>query len=65
MSGSRLKLPWALSFSFARAIQQPALDIWLGKEKNVPEAQKALYHRAVCNRAARQGEYTIEMERES
>jgi fructose-bisphosphate aldolase, class I len=59
------KLPWELSFSFGRAIQQPALDIWLGKEKNVPEAQKALYHRAVCNRAARQGEYTIEMERES
>ena len=57
------KLPWELSFSFGRAIQQPALDIWHGKEKNVPEAQKALYHRAVCNLAARQGEYNIEMER--
>jgi fructose-bisphosphate aldolase, class I len=56
-------LPWELSFSFGRAIQQPALDIWHGKEKNVPEAQKALYHRAVCNRAARLGEYNIEMER--
>ena len=58
------KLPWELSFSFGRAIQQPALGIWHGKEKNVPEAQKALYHRAVCNHAARQGEYNIYMERE-
>jgi fructose-bisphosphate aldolase class I len=57
------KLPWELSFSFGRAIQQPALDIWNGNENNVPEAQKALYQRAVCNRAARQGEYNIEMEK--
>jgi fructose-bisphosphate aldolase, class I len=56
------KLPWELSFSFGRAIQQPALDIWHGKEKNVPEAQKALYHRAVCSSAARQGKYNSEME---
>ncbi|MBK6283680.1 MAG: fructose-bisphosphate aldolase class I [Draconibacterium sp.] len=58
------KLPWELSFSFGRAIQQPALDIWNGNEKNVTEAQKALYHRAVCNLAARQGEYNSEMEKE-
>jgi fructose-bisphosphate aldolase class I len=51
------ELPWELSFSFGRAIQQPALDIWLGKEKNVPEAQKALYQQAVFNLAARKGEY--------
>ena len=56
------KLPWELSFSFGRAIQQPALYIWNGNEKNVPEAQKALYHRAVCNRAARQGKNNSEME---
>jgi fructose-bisphosphate aldolase, class I len=56
------KLPWELSFSFGRAIQQPALDIWHGKEKNVTEAQKALYHRAVCSSAARQGKYINEME---
>jgi fructose-bisphosphate aldolase class I len=55
--------PWALAFSFARAIQQPALEIWQGKEANVLAAQKALHHRAVCNRAARQGEYTAAMER--
>ncbi len=52
------KLPWELSFSFGRALQQPALEIWNGKEVNVQEAQKALYHRAKCNFAARRGEYT-------
>ena len=56
------KLPWEVSFSFGRAIQEPALDIWHGKETNVPEAQKALYHRTICNRAARQGEYNDKME---
>jgi fructose-bisphosphate aldolase, class I len=49
---SRSRLPWALAFSFARAIQQPALEIWQGKEVHVPAAQQALYHRARCNRAA-------------
>ena len=57
------RLPWALAFSFARAIQQPALEIWQGKEANVLAAQKALYHRARCNRAARRGEYNAAMER--
>jgi fructose-bisphosphate aldolase class I len=57
------RLPWALAFSFARAIQQPALEIWQGKEANVKAAQKALLHRARCNRAARRGEYTAAMER--
>ena len=57
------QIPWALSFSFARAIQKPALEIWHGNEANVPEAQKALNHRAKCNRAARQGEYKIDMEK--
>ena len=59
----RNQLPWELSFSFGRAIQQPALDIWHGKEKTVTEAQNALYHRAVCNHAARQGEYNIEIDK--
>ncbi len=57
------RLPWALAFSFARAIQQPALEIWQGKEANVKAAQQALLHRARCNRAARRGEYTAAMER--
>ncbi|HEY9073382.1 MAG TPA: class I fructose-bisphosphate aldolase, partial [Desulfobaccales bacterium] len=57
------RLPWALAFSFARAIQQPALEIWQGKEANVVAAQQALYHRARCNLAARRGEYDATMER--
>jgi fructose-bisphosphate aldolase class I len=57
------KLPWALSFSFARAIQQPALEIWQGKEANVTNAQKALNHRAKCNLAAAGGKYTEAMEK--
>jgi fructose-bisphosphate aldolase, class I len=56
------RTPWALSFSFARAIQQPDLEIWHGEEANVWAAQKALCHRARCNRAARRGEYTATME---
>ena len=56
-------LPWELAFSFARAIQQPALEIWQGKESNVPQAQKALFDRASCNRAARRGEYNPQMEK--
>jgi len=56
------KMPWPLSFSFARAIQQPALDIWRGDEKNVQAAQETLLLRAKCNWAARRGEYSSEME---
>ena len=56
------RLPWALAFSFARAIQQPALEIWQGQEANVKAAQQALVHRARCNRAARRGEYNAAME---
>ena len=59
----RSQLPWELAFSFARAIQQPAMELWDGKEKNVKKAQNALYHRAACNSAARKGEYTREMEK--
>ncbi len=51
------RLPWALAFSFARAIQQPALEIWRGEAANVPAAQQALRHRADCNRLARRGRY--------
>jgi len=60
---SAVKGPWALTFSFARAIQQPALAIWLGEDANVQAAQQALLHRAKCNRAARRGEYNAAMER--
>jgi fructose-bisphosphate aldolase class I len=58
----KLRLPWALAFSFARAIQQPALEIWRGEDANLLQAQQALYHRARCNRAARRGTYDTAME---
>jgi fructose-bisphosphate aldolase class I len=58
----KFRLPWALTFSFARAIQHPALDIWNGRDSNVPAAQQALLHRARCNRAALRGEYSAAME---
>ena len=56
------RVPWALAFSFGRAIQQPALEIWQGQDSHVSAAQKALYHRARCNRAARRGEYNAAIE---
>jgi fructose-bisphosphate aldolase class I len=59
----KARLPWALAFSFARAIQQPALELWKGQETNVLAAQQALYHRARCNQAARRGEYSQAMEK--
>lgn len=54
--------PWPLSFSFARALQAPALEAWRGETGNVSAAQSAFYHRARCNGAAREGSYTAEVE---
>jgi fructose-bisphosphate aldolase class I len=54
--------PWALSFSYGRALQQPALHAWAGKRENAPAAQQALYRRAKLNSLARSGSYTPEME---
>lgn len=59
------RAPWPVTFSYARAIQNPAMEIWKGEEANVSAAQKALYHRAKCNSAARRGQYTPEMEKEA
>jgi fructose-bisphosphate aldolase class I len=56
------RLPWTVTFSFARAIQQPALGLWHGSEANVMAAQLALRHRIQCNRAANQGMYTAASE---
>lgn len=56
------RMPWALGFSFARAIEQPALEIWRGNDANREAAQQMLLHRASCNRAARRGEYDPEMD---
>ncbi len=50
-------LPWAVTFSFSRAIQQDALEIWSGQPDKVAAAQQSLFARASENRAARRGEY--------
>lgn len=57
------QMPWPLTFSFARAIEQPAMEIWRGDDANTQAAQQMLIHRARCNRAARRGEYDSTMER--
>jgi fructose-bisphosphate aldolase class I len=57
--------PWQLSFSYGRALQAPALKAWGGKEESVEAAQRAYYHRAKMNSAARTGMYAPEMERQA
>ncbi len=57
--------PWQLSFSYGRALQAPAIKAWGGKDENVEAAQRAYYHRAKMNAAARTGSYAPEMEREA
>jgi fructose-bisphosphate aldolase class I len=54
--------PWQVSFSYARALQDPAIKAWKGEAPNVAAAQKIFYHRAKMNSAARSGSYTKEME---
>lgn len=54
------KLPWVLTFSFARAIQQPALALWNGQPEHVAVAQTSLLYRASCNSAATMGKYRTE-----
>jgi fructose-bisphosphate aldolase class I len=54
--------PWPLSFSFARALQAPALEAWRGESTNLSAAQRAFYHRVRCNGAAREGRYTPNVE---
>lgn len=55
--------PWALTFSYGRALQAPALKAWGGDAGNVEAAQKALLHRARMNGLANLGEYSSDMEK--
>ncbi len=57
--------PWELSFSYGRALQAPALKAWAGKSESVVAGQRAYYHRAKMNAAARTGAYAPELEREA
>lgn len=63
MNASYGNLPWPLSFSYGRALQEPCLDAWRGKQANVEAAQKALLHRERCNSLACSGKYSEDMEK--
>ncbi|MGH7874448.1 MAG: class I fructose-bisphosphate aldolase [Candidatus Binatia bacterium] len=54
--------PWQVTFSYARALQDPAIKAWKGEAANVAAAQKIFYHRAKMNSAARNGGYTKQLE---
>ncbi|MGD1896137.1 MAG: class I fructose-bisphosphate aldolase [Phormidesmis sp.] len=56
--------PWPVTFSYARAIQQPALDHWAGDSSRVAAAQQKLLHRAKCNSLASQGAYSSDLEKQ-
>jgi len=54
--------PWKISFSYGRALQDPALEAWRGRDENFTAGQRALFRRASANSAASLGEYLDEME---
>ncbi len=62
MNASYKDLPWPLSFSYGRALQEPCLNAWGGKPENVETATQALLHREKCNSLACSGEYSESME---
>jgi fructose-bisphosphate aldolase class I len=64
MNGMGESLPWQLSFSYGRALQEPPLKTWKGDAANVGNAQAAFAHRTRLNGAARYGKYTEAMEKE-
>ncbi len=62
MNSRREALPWRLTFSYGRALQQAAMQAWNGDANNVDQAAKVILHRARMNGAATNGEYRPEME---
>src|SRR3989338_7376766 len=59
------KLPWPLSFSYGRALQNPVLKIWAeSPNANIAKAQEALLFRSKMNSLATQGKYSPDMEKE-
>lgn len=63
MNAAYKNLPWPLSFSYGRALQEDALKTWAGKQENVTAAIKVLLHREKCNSLACLGEYSADMEK--
>ena len=62
MNQNNKDLPWPLSFSYGRALQEPCLKAWGGESTNIEAARKALLHREKCNGLACKGEYDEKME---
>src|SRR5688572_17558862 len=63
---SRAKgLPWPLTFSYSRALQNPALNAWKGQSGNVAAAQRAFHHRAQMNGLAAEGKWKPELEKQA
>jgi len=58
-------LPWPLTFSYSRALQNPALNTWKGQAGNVGAAQRAFHHRAHMNSLAAQGKWKHELEKQA
>jgi fructose-bisphosphate aldolase class I len=62
MNAAQVPRPWRVSFSYGRALQDPALAAWGGQPARAPAGQRALSHRARCNGAAAMGRYDESME---
>jgi fructose-bisphosphate aldolase class I len=58
-------LPWPLSFSYGRALQQPSLKAWRGNAANVAAGQAALLHRSRMNSLACEARYSAEEEKQA
>jgi fructose-bisphosphate aldolase class I len=63
MNARYKQLPWPLSFSYGRALQDDALKTWAGKPENVPAATRVLLHREKCNSLACLGKYSVDLEK--
>jgi len=64
MAGTK-GLPWPLTFSYSRALQNPALNAWKGQAANVAAAQRAFHHRAYMNGLAAEGKWKPELEKQA
>jgi fructose-bisphosphate aldolase class I len=64
MNATDRRAPWVLSFSFARALQDPVMHAWKGEPRNVGQAQEIFAHRLRMNSLARDGQWSAANERE-
>ena len=64
MNAMDRRAPWVLSFSFARALQDPVMHTWKGDARNVAQAQEIFVHRLRMNSLAREGQWSAASERE-